>query len=103
MKETMINKSDVEDDTTAAKDNALHLNQHSPKNLFAEKLLVPKIEPAMFVSPYWIIVIMITHLKVYNSTGELRFDLREGPSNTKNQCDCLSLSFFHSSYLVFIN
>ena len=52
MKETMINKSDVEDDTTAAKDNALHLNRHSPKNLFAEKLLVPKIEPATFVSPY---------------------------------------------------
>ena len=52
MKETMINKSDVEDDTTAAKDNALHLNQHLPKNLFTKKLLVPKIEPATFVSPY---------------------------------------------------
>ncbi|KAF8335612.1 hypothetical protein F5887DRAFT_921131 [Amanita rubescens] len=74
IKATMINKSDAEEDTAAA-----------PKNLFAEKPLVPKIEPASFVFSYRIIVIVITHPEVYNSIGKLRFDLRDESSNTKNQ------------------
>ncbi len=90
MKATMINKSDIEDD-------------ESPKKLFAEKLLVPKIEPAMFVSSYRITVFVIAYLKAYNSTDEIRFDLRGESSNTKNQCDRLSLFFFRSLYLMFIN
>ena len=104
MRATMVNKSDAEDDTAAAaRDNALRpVSRHSSKNLIAEKSLVPKIEPATFVSSYRIIVIMNTHVKIYNSTDEIQFDLRVESSNTKNQCDCLSLSFSVHSILYLL-
>lgn len=94
MRATMVN---VEDDTAAAsRDNALRpVSRHSSKNLIAEKLLVPKIEPTTFVPSYWIIVTMITHVEAYNSADEIQFDLRVESSNPKNQCDDrLSLLFF---------
>lgn len=93
MRATMVN---VEDDTAAATiDNALRpVTQQSSKNLIAEKPLVPKIEPTTFVPSYQIIVTMITHIKAYNSAGEVQFDLKVESSNPKNQYGCLSLFFF---------